>query len=268
MRKRHNQNSVSPTYNLDDEVNVREYPYYRTIPVKCIGERQQRMRLQYNSIPLLPSPDTHHNIPYEQFPPLPNQYTYDEQYQEHQNNQMNQENQYDEHIESPLPVFNLVPPSPGENVYRVDMQTMEKKLEDMHRDIDTNVEKLADQERAIAINNEAIQKQIETIQNYVLYIQQQNQVYNHNAGVVQQQVHTYQINSSQIMSQQETLGTLQNQIIEYEEKLEQLKQETELSQQQMAYHGSMLNAFSTMMQNPQYFTYLMSMSLNSMPPNV
>ena len=263
MRKRRNQNIDSQTYNLDDEVNVREYPYYRNIPVKAISERQRQMLQRYNSPAPLPPPVTHHNIPYDQFPSLPNRSTYDEQEQEEYRD-------YNEH--PPIPVFNLIP-IPGENAYRVDMQTMEEKLEDMRREIDANAEKLAEQQRAMAVNNESIQKQVETIntqngtiQNNVVYIQQQLQAYNHNVGIIQQQSYTYQSNNTHIVSQQETLGGLQSQILECEEQLEQMKQETESYQGQLAYHGTMLNAFNTMMQNPQYFTQLMAMSLSSMPP--
>lgn len=266
MRKRRNQTPVSPTYNLDDEVNVREYPYYRNIPIKSIGEHQQRMRQPYNSPPLLPAP-THHHIPYEEFPPLRSKY---DNHQEHNNYE--EYNAQQEYSEPPLPVFNLIP-VPGENVYRVDMRTMEEKLDEMRREIDANTEKLAEQHRAISVNEESIQKQAHTINtqngtihNNTAYIQQQLTAYNHNVSIIQQQTYTYQNNATYITSQQDTLSSLQSQILECEEQLEQLKQETETYQQQSAYHGSMLNAFTTMLQNPQYFTQLMAMSLSSMMP--
>ena len=50
MHKRHTQTPIQASYNLDNEVNVKEYPYYRNIPIESIAERQQQMLQQYNSV--------------------------------------------------------------------------------------------------------------------------------------------------------------------------------------------------------------------------
>ena len=243
MHKRHTQAPVQASYNLEDEVNIREYPYYRNIPIESIAERQQQMLQQYNSVtPVMPI--TPHNITYEESLPL--RPTYKEQKE-----QKEQPLYTKPPPPSPLPVLHLIK-IPGENMYRVDIRTMEKKLEDLQREINENTEKLSEQRRAMVLNEESIQKQFQRIT-------EQNTT--NNDRLIQQQIYTYQSNNAYIESQNEILSSLQTQILECEEQNEKAKQETEAQQQQMTYQKTMLSAFSTMINNPEYFTELISLSL-------
>ena len=262
MHKRHIQAPVQASYNLEDEVNIREYPYYRNIPIESIAERQQQMLQQYNSV----TPVTPHNITYEESLPL--RPTYERQQEQKEQKEQKEQPLYTKPPPpSPLPVLHLIK-IPGENMYRVDIRTMEKKLEDLQREINENTEKLSEQRRAMVLNEESIQKQFQRIteqnttnNNNIVCIQQQLQGYNYNDRLIQQQIYTYQSNNAYIESQNEILSSLQTQILECEEQNEKAKQETEAQQQQMTYQKTMLSAFSTMINNPEYFTELISLSL-------
>jgi len=264
MHKRHTQTPIQASYNLDNEVNVKEYPYYRNIPIESIAERQQQMLQQYNSVAVCNTSVT----PFAPFAPITSvESLYEEQ--KEQKEQKEQPLYTKPPPPSPLPVLHLIK-IPGENMYRVDIRTMEKKLEDLQREINENTEKLSEQRRAMVLNEESIQKQFQIISkqnttnnNNIVCIQQQLQGYNYNDRLIQQQIYTYQSNNAYIESQNETLDSLQTQILECEEQNKKTYQETESYQRQMAYQKTMLSTFNTMINNPEYFTELISLSLRS-----
>jgi hypothetical protein len=270
MHKRHTQTPIQASYNLDNEVNVKEYPYYRNIPIESIAERQQQMLQQYNSVAVCNTSVT----PFAPFAPITSvESLYEEQKEQKEQREQREQREQPLYTKppppSPLPVLHLIK-IPGENMYRVDIRTMEKKLEDLQREINENTEKLSEQRRAIVLNEESIQKQNHTInkqnntiQNNVIYIQHQLQAYNYNVEIIHQQVYTYESNNTYIESQKETLNSLQTQILECEEQNKKTYQETEAQQKQITYQKTMLSAFSTMINNPEYFTELISLSLRS-----
>ena len=55
--------------------------------------------------------------------------------------------------------------------------------------------------------------------------------------------------------------TQHHQITEYQAHIEQLQSELESYNQQISYHNSMLNAFNTVTQNPEYFMQLMAATM-------
>jgi hypothetical protein len=253
MRKSQKNSSTSaPSYTdyLDEDINTNDYPYYSRIPIKDIREKQERMIRVYRPVlsPVLTQ---------EQFPPLTNAVQI-----------------YNgPPIQSPIPVFNLVPVQGEENTYRVDIKSLEEKANDLQRMIDENNQKLTEQDNAIITNNVTLEKQAETItsqnvaiQHNATNIQQQLTAYNHNAAILQQQNNTYYYNNTYIANQNATLEDLKKQVDDYQQQLQQLQEQLESVQNELAYHGNMLGAFNTMIQNPEYFTQLMAATLNSMAP--
>ena len=259
MRKRRNPIPSQPAYSIKDEINTKDYPYYRNIPINHISDKQHMMLDRYN----VPSV-----MPLEQVPNHPYNVEYTNSIQEYTGSIPEQHSAPGQYI-APLPVFNLIH-NPGENFYRVNMPTP-LPIQDMN----ANDRKLKEQEELIMANNTAIAKQVEiihtqndTIQHNNVYIQQQAFAYNNNVTIVQQQTYAYQTNLTQIAEQEQTIESLKEQVHNYEQQLEQMKQEIESNQQQLAYHGTMLGAFNTMMQNPAYFAQLVSMSISAfMPPD-
>jgi hypothetical protein len=259
MRKRRNPNPSPPTYTLEEEINTKNYPYYRTIPLKHISDKQYQILDRHNVLSTVPSEE----------PPKHQSYNveYDNSITEY--NGSIPEQQVPEQYVAPIPVFNLIQ-NPGEHFYRVNMPQQPP-----HQGIDANDKKLNAQEEIINANNASIAKQVEIIhtQNITInrnnaYIQQQMYAYSNNLGIVQQQSDTYQTNASYITEQEQTIESLKEQVQDYDSQIEQQKQEIEANQQQLAYHSTMLSAFNTMLQNPAYFTQLVSMSMSGfMPPD-
>ena len=251
QRKRQRRNPVpsQPAYNSKDEINTNNYPYYPTIPIQYISNRQQQMLDKHKIKKDEPFDVTGGDcIPEEKQPPFP--------------------------------LFNLVQ-KPGENFYRIDekqwqyeqqqnekqQEQQNEKQQEQQKLYQENTEKINDQLSTISANDITIGQQAhtmysqnETIQNGVAHIQQQLYVYNNNQSIIGHQDYTYKNNAFYITKQEENLEVLKYQVQEYEEQIEQLTQEIESQQQQISYHGSMLSAFNTMIRNPAYFTQLISMS--------
>lgn len=242
--------------NGDDEVNTTDYPYYRTIPIQSLSIKQQQMldrvkvvkevtRVSETILPAQPVYQSPHPQP-----------VYEE-----------------------LPTFNLVKVE-GTNIYKVDMPERPsedlKKLEERQAELEQEIKKNSDiiegQKCAVATNEITIQEQAGQIQSNNVaiqhnhhYIQQQIASFNHNSAILSNQCNQYNMNNAEIMKQQETLNTQYNQITEYQTQIEQLQSELESYQQQLAYHGTMITAFNTLIQNPQYFTQLMAAAASISP---
>ena len=252
MRKR-NMTPNRVISNLDDEINTSEYPYYRYIPVNNIREKQEKMinRLQQLSnkddteeeiiIPKRPmSPVSKGPLMYEG-PPV-----------------------------SQLPVFTLVATN-EKNTYKVDMSPLEdlKKLEAQLEDLQNQIahasETINGQQNAISANEQALQEQVsrintgnQVIQHNGYCINQQLATFHHNSQLIQNQTHYINAYNADIIHQQQTIESLNTEITNLQEQLENVQINLEGSTNQLAYHGSMLSAFNTLIQNPQYFQQLMS----------
>lgn len=270
MSKERNRTFNQMYANADDEVNTSVYPYYRTIPIQGISEKQQKMLERFRvvsferkglSTPLGSAQDVNSSSVYEEqtiIPAMPVTPVY--------HNPQGYEN---------LPTFNMVKVE-NSNIYRVDMSEYEqrrsedlKKLETRLAELEQEIKNKSDivngQIQAIETNYNTIQQQIEkihsnnlTIQSNNNFIQQQISAYSHNTAVIHNQCAQYNANNTEIIKQQQTLTTQYNQIGEYQSQIEQLQGELGDYQQQISYHGTMLTAFNTLIQNPAYFTQLMT----------
>lgn len=255
--------------NENDEVNTSIYPYYRTIPIQEISEKQQKMLEKFRVVPFKrealstseESVEDTRSTPYEEqtvIPAMPVTPAY--------HNPQGYEN---------LPVFNMVKVE-NSNIYRVDMSQYEQKCSEDLKNLETRLAELEQeikdksylierQNKAIETNEKTFQEQTNRmnsinlcIENNNNYIQQQISVYNHNIAVLHSQCVQYNANNNEIINQQQNLSTQYNQINEYQAQIEQLELQLQDYQQQLSYHGTMLNAFNTLIQNPTYFTQLMA----------
>lgn len=71
------------------------------------------------------------------------------------------------------------------------------------------------------------------------------------------------MNNNEILKQGQIIMGLNSQVEQLQSQVTQLHQDLESYQQQIAYHGTMLSAFNTMIQNPEYFTQLMTVAMNN-----
>jgi hypothetical protein len=268
MSKKQNQ-TPRDTKNLDDEINIQDFPYYSTIPIEEIALKQKRRINSYNNNsnnnnsnninktqPLLTSPGSNPTSPssYSDII-IPRQESI---------------NVYDGAPFRPLPTFNLVPVENEKNTYQLDVKSTEDALSDLLNNIEANNHKLYEQQQYIAENEETIRNQsvrIEESKNIINnntgYINQQIAAYNHNVQIIEQQISQYNVNNNEILKQGQIIMGLNNQVQQLQSQITQLHLDLESYQQQIAYHGTMLGAFNTMIQNPEYFTQLMSMSMNN-----
>jgi hypothetical protein len=217
------------------KMNIIDYPYYRTIPIKEISDKQQEILNMYKVIEdnrsiesivdVRPKCETLSKVKLvkmegTQF------YTVD---------MSNCEK---------IPSENLKTPS----------ETPENYLISLNETIKKNIKLLQDQHQQISSNQALIQQQLYTIQTNNNYIQEQHNVFNNNSLILNNQ---YNINNIEIAKQQETIAILNNQINEYQTEITNLQTGLD-PQQQLVYHNSMINAFNTVIQNPQYFAQLMA----------
>lgn len=262
MGKRRNQTPRNIN-NLDDEVNVRDFPYYSTIPIDEVSLKQKRLINRYSNVkdvnktpPLLSSPGTD--------PISPGSYS-DVIIPRQESISV-----YDGAPLRPLPTFNLVPVENEKNTYQIDVKSTEDILSELLNEIEANRKKIEEQEQYIAANEETLRNQsmrIEETSNIINnntgYINQQMAAYNHNVQILHQQVGQYNLNNNEILKQGQIVTSLNNQVQQLQSQITQLHLDLESYQQQIAYHGTMLGAFNTMVQNPEYFTQLMNMAMNS-----
>lgn len=230
MTRRRKSPSNDVLYSLDNEVNASTYPFYPIIPIKSIGNKQRKVLS-----PFIDIDDTKTIIPKKQLSPV-----------------------------------EALPITPLENVeynYSVDLEPLKQKEQELAKQIEKNDEIIRSQIEAMATNNQTLNNQAEQIHanngimnNNHHYIQQQISAINHNSSIIAQQ--TYHINANNA-----EVDRLSQQINESQSTLDRIQFDIENSSGQLEYHNSMLGAFNTLMQNPQYFMHLLStMSAYSMVP--
>lgn len=236
----------------DSEINVQDYPFYRTIPIEAIRQKQRPLfneTVEYVKAPLLPTPEESY---YEEraMPPIESRY---------------QEPCQCNECKSVVVVENL-------NDTQEEIRGLEDKLQQLHRDI-------AEQESMIKRNEQIIEQQakkIETqygvIEHNTAQINASINSYSHNMSAINYQTHQIQVNNTELSRQQYMDQTLkaqiadtQQQVYDAQAQLTSIQQELESCQQQLAYHQTMLGAFNTLIQNPQYFIQLMSAATNWTP---
>ena len=262
MSKRRNQTPRNIN-NLDDEINAQDFPYYSTIPIDEVSLKQKRLINSYKKTkdvdktpPLLSSPGSN--------PISPSSYS-DVILPRQESISI-----YDGAPLRPLPTFNLVPVENEKNTYQIDVKSTEDILSELLNQIDANNKKLSEQEQYIAANEETLRNQSMRIEetgniinNNTGYINQQTAAYNHNVQIIHQQVGQYNVNNNEILKQGQIVTSLNNQVQQLQGQITQLHLDLESYQQQIAYHGTMLSAFNTMIQNPEYFTQLMTVAMNN-----
>jgi DNA repair ATPase RecN len=275
MSKSKDKQFVTMYSNEDEEVNIKNYPYYRTIPIQSITNKQQKI-MDKSNVVTESKKVTESQLERPTYKSILTHPEYESK-----------------GVYEGLPTFNLVKVE-GTNVYKVDMpeyhsedlKNLEKQLGELEEEIkknaiiidgqknaiDTNELTIQEQTGQIHTNNATIQEQTgqihtnnATIQHNHHHIQQQLATFNHNTAILNGQCNQYNLNNSEIIKQQETLNTQYNQIVEYQNQIGQLQSELESYQQHLSYHGTMLTAFNTLIQNPQYFTQLMAAAASVNP---
>ena len=223
------------TESYSAEINTNNYPYYRFIPVAHIEEKQRKIIDRYRIAQEVKAPQ------YSYSAPVP---------------------YYEEAIPQNLPILDLVP-TEKPNTYEVDLRNLEDKLQKIQDKIDTNSYTIVQQEGRIEDNNKTLSQQAQqlnsnsaTIQNNGAYIQQQIHCYTHNATVINHQCSVVQQQNTEIVTKQQEIERLNMEIAMVEEKLQSLQEQIESHQGELNYHASMLTAFNTLIQNPQYFSQL------------
>jgi DNA repair exonuclease SbcCD ATPase subunit len=259
---RRNRTPNKVTYNLDDEVNIREYPFHRYIPIDSISEKQKRLFDRQQVVQNITRYEEEKVIlPMRPVTPIPVQV-------------------YNGPSIGSVPVLQLVPTG-GENCYRVDMTPVEdlKNLEARHQDlqvqIDRNIEVIQGQLNAITTNEQSLAEQASTINannqaihNNNTYINQQLGAFNHNSNILQQQAYYINSYNAEIARQQQMIEDLKQQVSDTQAQLDDVQLQLEGSNNQLVYHGTMLNAFNTLIQNPEYFQQLMTMASGFNPEQV
>jgi DNA repair exonuclease SbcCD ATPase subunit len=261
MSKSKDKQFVTMYSNEDEEVNIKNYPYYRTIPIQSITNKQQKI-MDKSNVVTESKKVTESQLERPTYKSILTHPEYESK-----------------GVYEGLPTFNLVKVE-GTNVYKVDMpeyqsedlKNLEKQLSELEEEIKKNAIIIDGQKNAIDTNELTIQEQTgqihtnnATIQHNHHHIQQQLATFNHNTAILNGQCNQYNLNNSEIMKQQETLNTQYNQIVEYQNQIGQFQSELESYQQHLSYHGTMLTAFNTLIQNPQYFTQLMAAAASVNP---
>jgi DNA repair exonuclease SbcCD ATPase subunit len=241
-------------YNYDDEVNIGYHPFYRHIPIEKISEKQKQMISRHKIVQVI-NQEPHYSIPEPE--PLP----------ERHNNVS---------PSSPIESFSSFE---EEDDYQSKIKALEEMLEDLKKKVDKNAEFLEGQTQAINVNAKTLEDQAarivstnDAIQHNSNFIQQQLQAFAHNNNVLYEQTHyinSYNYNihiqkekldqmNIEIEQKQTQLNELQTQLDCTQEQIDSTQQQLDSYQQQITYHGTMLGAFNTLVQNPQYFSQLMS----------
>jgi predicted nucleic acid-binding Zn-ribbon protein len=245
---RNSKNPSQMSSNLEDEINVRDYPYYRFIPIESISFKQKQMLSRM-------VPQNTMIVPYEQviIPAAVQPIIQTPQFVDMPTNKVEQETNYWDKVDY--------------TQYQEDISKLQSELASLRDEVQRNYNIIDEQQETIHSGEMRIQEQNEQlnssskkIEDNNSLIHQQIAAYNHNITVLQGQCAQSATNHNEILKQQQTLYNLQYQISQYQSHLQQIQYETEQCQQQLAYHGSMITAFNTLIQNPQYFAQLMSMA--------
>ena len=244
---RTNKNPSQMISHLDDEINVRDYPYYRFIPIESISFKQKQMLSRM-------VPQNNVIIPYEQtIVPVTIQPIQTQQFADIPTIKVEQENNYWNKVEY--------------NQIEEEVSKLKSELDSLKDEIERNYSIIDEQQQAIKSNELTLEEQSSKINSYNIKIEENNSMiqaqltaYSHNTSVLQSQCAQSVTNHNEMLKQQQTLYNLQYQVSQYQNYLQQIQYETEQCQQQLAYHGNMITAFNTLIQNPQYFAQLMSMA--------
>lgn len=244
---------------MDNEINTIDYPFYRYIPLDVISEKQKKMIGRYKVAQII-NQEPYYSVPEPE--PLPER-----------NSIVSTQSPVE-----PVAQFSIVEEEGG---YRFQMKSLEERLEDLKNEVDKNEEIIESQKNEINDNYRKLEDQgtkiVSTnsaIQSNNNFIQQQLQAYAHNTNVLQQQVqyansYAYHIASqkeeldkinNEIEQKQSQLTDLETQLTDLQSQIDSSQQQLDSYQQQLYYHGSMLTAFNTLIQNPQYFSQLMSVA--------
>jgi hypothetical protein len=166
----------------------------------------------------------------------------------------------------PQPDISSIIPEPGFN-YSIQIENMEQRLSEINDDIQKGLVALYEQHQQSKVNEQVLQDQtvaIETnkeiIDNNSNVINQQISAYNHNTNIIAQQCNQINGMNVQIQNLTNLLTVLQNDTATKQTTLYEVQKQLEDAQNQLGLHGTMLNAFNMMLQNPQYFMQMMSIT--------
>ena len=231
----------------DSEINVQDYPFYRMIPIENISQKQRQILnrskiVEYVKAPLLPTPEESY---YEERAMPAADDTYQQACQCNECNSL-------------AVVENL-------KDTQEETRSLEDKLEQLHRDI-------AEQESKIKKNDEILVEQVRQIESQRGVIEHNTACinstinsYSQNIAAINYQSHQIQVNNAELSRQQQMDYELKSQIAMTQQQLSDIQEQLTSAQHELAYHQSMLGAFNTLIQNPQYFLQLMSAATNWTP---
>jgi chromosome segregation ATPase len=211
-------------YSLDEEINLKDYPYYRYIPIKSIAEKQKKL-IRVEVTPIAPVSIVQKNQTYAEA------------------------------------VMETIAVTPEEQYnYSAEIESLEQRALEVNDDIQKGLATLYEQQQECSANQATIQNQQVAIDNNTDIINKQITAYNHNVNVLSQQTDQVNIMNGQIHSLNQIITGLHTDITNKHNELGAAQKHLEDIQNQIAYHGNMLNAFNTIMQNPQYFIQMMSVA--------
>jgi hypothetical protein len=245
---RNSKNPSQMASNLDDEINVRDYPYYRFIPIESISFKQKQMLSRM-------VPQNTMIVPYEQtiIPATVQPIIQTPQFVQIPTIKVEQDTNYWNKVDYTQYQEDTSKFQSELASLKDEVQRNYNIIDEQHQTINSNEQTLAEQSSQISSNNRKIEE-------YSSMIQQHITAYSHNTTVLHSQCAQSTANHNEILKQQQILYSLQYQISQYQSNLQQIQYETEQCQQQLAYHSNMITAFNTLIQNPQYFAQLMSMA--------
>lgn len=240
MTRRRNKTPIlNKPVSLDDEINVKDFPYYPYIPIKTISDKQRKPMQRYKIIQRVEEPNIKTETTTLILPPT-------QKYVE---------------SEDKINILDTVP----QYKYETEMQEMEKRLSDINEEIQQNLQKLYQHQQTINANEHYIQEQTliidknrKVIDTNNEYINQQILSYNHNANILTTQYNQVNGFNGEVNRLSQILGELQGQITDAQSELQDLNTQIDDAKNQMGYHGIMLSAFNIMMQNPQYFMQMLA----------
>ncbi len=238
-RKRNKTPLLNSPIGLDEEINDKDFPYYPYIPIKTISDKQKKIIQRHQ---------------------IAQKVNETEFYKEQPNVILPATTEYvgiDDNIDIITPV--------AEYNYTKEIQDREKHLSEIDQDIQYNLQKLYEQQQLINANEQLIQDQVHSINENkktndanVESINQQIASYNHNLSVISTQCNQVNNLNVEIHNLSQILSGLQSQITVAQTELQNLNFYIDSAKNQLGYHGNMLNAFNTLIQNPQYFMQMIT----------
>jgi chromosome segregation ATPase len=146
---------------------------------------------------------------------------------------------------------------------KTEMIENEDVIENQQKMIEENSSIIKSQKEHIQQNQRALQDLVHSIAQGIQKINEQISIYNHNNAMLQSNLQQVYQTYSEIGIQQENLYRINAQISQGEARLTELNEQIASYTSEAEYHQSMLEAYNTFLQNPEYFCQLVTASIVS-----